>query len=98
MIVTIHIDDDLFKKAADLTGIKDGCGSVSLGLEALIARESGKRLAKLGEATRRFRRFPAEEGWLAAHQYGGSTGAEREAGSQSPKTSTLASCLGDSSG
>jgi len=35
-------------KAAELTGIKEKTSLVKLGLEALIARESAKRLAALG--------------------------------------------------
>ncbi|MHC1728916.1 MAG: type II toxin-antitoxin system VapB family antitoxin [Syntrophobacteraceae bacterium] len=35
-------------KAAELTGIKDNTTLIRLGLEALIARESSGRLARLG--------------------------------------------------
>jgi hypothetical protein len=38
----------LLDKAAKLTGIEEKTSLVRLGLEALIARESGMRLAKLG--------------------------------------------------
>jgi len=48
MRTTLNIKDELLKKAAKLTGIKEKTSLVRLGLEALIARESGKRLAKLG--------------------------------------------------
>ena len=44
----MNIDDDLVEKAAGLTGIKEKTSLVRLGLEALIARESGRRLARLG--------------------------------------------------
>ncbi len=45
---TLNIDDNLLEKASRLTGIKEKTALVRLGLEALIARESGKRLASLG--------------------------------------------------
>ena len=48
MRTTLNISDDLVKKASKLTGIKKKTTLVRLGLEALIARESSKRLAKLG--------------------------------------------------
>ena len=48
MRTTLNIEDKLLDKAAKLTGIKEKTLLVRLGLEALIARESSKRLAKLG--------------------------------------------------
>jgi len=48
MRTTLNINDELIKKAARLTGIKDKASLVHLGLEALIALESGRRLAALG--------------------------------------------------
>jgi Arc/MetJ family transcription regulator len=48
MRTTLNIEDELLVKAAKLTGIKEKTSLVRLGLEALIARESSKRLAKLG--------------------------------------------------
>ena len=48
MRTTLNIDDDVLEKASRLTGVKEKTALVRLGLEALIARESGKRLAKLG--------------------------------------------------
>jgi Arc/MetJ family transcription regulator len=47
MRTTLNIEDELLDKAAKLTGIKEKTSLVRLGLESLIARESGKRLAKL---------------------------------------------------
>jgi Bacterial antitoxin of type II TA system, VapB len=38
----------LLEKASELTGVKEKTKLVKLGLEALIAEESSKRLAKLG--------------------------------------------------
>jgi len=48
MRTTLNIDDNLMDKASKMTGIKEKTALVKLGLEALVARESGKRLAKLG--------------------------------------------------
>jgi len=48
MRTTLNIRDDLIEKVSKLTGIKEKTTLVRLGLEALIARESSKRLAKLG--------------------------------------------------
>lgn len=48
MRTTINIDSELIKKAALMTGISEKTTLVKLGLEALIAKESAKRLAKLG--------------------------------------------------
>ncbi len=53
MRTTLIIEDDLFEKAARLTGVKQKTSLVRLGLEALIARESGRRLAKLGGTEKR---------------------------------------------
>jgi Arc/MetJ family transcription regulator len=48
MRTTLIIEDDLIEKASRLTGVKEKTALVRLGLEALIARESGRRLARLG--------------------------------------------------
>jgi Arc/MetJ family transcription regulator len=48
MRTTLNIKDDILEKAVRLTGIKEKTSLVNKGLEALIALESGKRLAKLG--------------------------------------------------
>ena len=48
MRTTINIDDDLFAKATKLAGPLDRSAMVREGLQALIERESAKRLARLG--------------------------------------------------
>jgi Arc/MetJ family transcription regulator len=48
MRTTLNIDDETLKKASQLTGIKEKTALVQRGLEAIIAMESSKRLAKLG--------------------------------------------------
>lgn len=47
MRTTLIIDDDLLDRARELTGIPEKTALVRAGLEALIAREAGKRLALL---------------------------------------------------
>ena len=48
MRTTLNIDESLLRHAAKLTGVKEKTSLVRLGLEALIARESARRLAALG--------------------------------------------------
>jgi Arc/MetJ family transcription regulator len=48
MRTTLNINDDLLRRASDLTGVKEKTSLVHLGLEALIARETARRLAALG--------------------------------------------------
>ena len=55
MRTTLNIDDVLISKAARLTGIQEKTALVRKGLEALIALESSKRLARL-EGTQKFLR------------------------------------------
>lgn len=58
MRTTLNIEDELLNKAAKLTGIREKTSLVRLGLEALIARESGKRLAKLGGTEKKLEKIP----------------------------------------
>ena len=58
MRTTINIDDDLIKKASVLTGIDEKTALVKLGLKALIAQESAKRLAKLGGTEKDLKPIP----------------------------------------
>lgn len=48
MKTTLNIDDHLLAEARRLTRIKEKTALVHAGLEALIARESARRLAALG--------------------------------------------------
>ena len=48
MRTTMNLDDELVAWAQELTGIKERNTLVRMGLEALIQRESARRLAKLG--------------------------------------------------
>jgi len=58
MRTTINIDDEILQKASELTGICEKTALVRLGLEALIARESSKRLAKLGGTEKDLKSIP----------------------------------------
>lgn len=58
MRTTINIEDSLINKASKMTGVKEKTALVKLGLEALIARESGKRLAKLGGTEKQLKSIP----------------------------------------
>jgi hypothetical protein len=48
MRTTLVLRDEFVKKAAELTGIEEKTALLHAGLEALIARESARRLAALG--------------------------------------------------
>jgi Arc/MetJ family transcription regulator len=58
MRTTLIIDDQLLARASELTGIKEKTALVRMGLEYLIARESAKRLAKLGGTAKDLRPIP----------------------------------------
>jgi len=48
MRTTLNLDEDLLREALRLSGLKEKTAVLHAGLEALIARESAKRLAALG--------------------------------------------------
>ncbi len=58
MRTTLIIDDQLLARASELTGIKEKTALVRMGLEYLIARESAKRLAKLGGTAKDLKPIP----------------------------------------
>lgn len=58
MRTTINIDDKILGKASELTGIREKTALVRMGLEALIARESARRLARLGGTAKGLRPVP----------------------------------------
>ncbi len=64
MRTTLNIEDNLMDKASKLTGIKEKTALVKLGLEALIARESDKRLARLGGTQKHLEAIPRRKGAL----------------------------------
>ncbi len=48
MRITVNLNDALLREAQRLTGIPETTTVIHAGLEALIARESARRLAALG--------------------------------------------------
>jgi Arc/MetJ family transcription regulator len=58
MRTTLIIDDDLVEKAKDLTGIQEKTALVKAGLQALISRESARRLAALGGSQPKLQHIP----------------------------------------
>jgi Arc/MetJ family transcription regulator len=48
MRTTLNLDDDLLDEAQRLTGLTEKTALVRAALEALIERESARRLARLG--------------------------------------------------
>ena len=47
MRISLTIDDKLLERAREVTGIQEKTALVKAGLETLITREAGKRLAAL---------------------------------------------------
>jgi len=62
MRTTLNIEDSLIEKASAMTGIKEKTTLVKLGLEALISRESAKRLAQLGGTEKQLEPIPRRGG------------------------------------
>lgn len=57
MRTTLNLNEDLLKQAARLSGITEKTAVIHAGLEALVARESAKRLATLGGNEPRLRKI-----------------------------------------
>jgi Arc/MetJ family transcription regulator len=55
MRTTLIVDDELMERARKLSGLREKTAVVHAGLEALIARESARRLAALGGSEPRWR-------------------------------------------
>lgn len=55
MRTTINIDEHLIEEAQRVTGTKERTAVIHEGLRALIARESAKRLVRLGGSDRHAR-------------------------------------------
>ncbi len=58
MRTTLNIDDELLEEASRLTGIEEKTSLVRRGLEALVALESSRRLARLGGTEKKLRPVP----------------------------------------
>ena len=58
MRTTLNLDDALLEDARRLTGLEERTALIHEGLRALIARESARRLAKLGGSEPQLRPIP----------------------------------------
>ena len=58
MRTTLNIDDSLLGRATQLSGLREKTAVVRAGLEALVARESARRLAALGGSDKSVRSIP----------------------------------------
>lgn len=58
MRTTINLDDRLLYEAQRVTGMKERTALIHEGLRALIERESGRRLARLGGSELRLQSIP----------------------------------------
>jgi Arc/MetJ family transcription regulator len=58
MRTTLIIDDELFAKAQELSGLREKTAVLHAGLQALIARENARRLAALGGTERALKPIP----------------------------------------
>ncbi|MDN5873500.1 MAG: type II toxin-antitoxin system VapB family antitoxin [Sinobacteraceae bacterium] len=48
MRTTVNLDKELLEKAQKMTGVSERTALINEGMRALIARESARRLARLG--------------------------------------------------
>jgi len=62
MKTTLNIDDELVERARELSGLREKTAVIHAGLEALIARESARRLAALGGQEPGLRPVPRRRG------------------------------------
>jgi Arc/MetJ family transcription regulator len=58
MRTTLNLDDALLAEAQRLSGIKEKTAVIHAGLQALIARENARRLAKLGGSEPQLKAIP----------------------------------------
>jgi len=58
MRTTLNIDDGILNQASRLTGVREKTALVRMGLEALVARQSAKRLAALGGTEKQAKHVP----------------------------------------
>lgn len=58
MRTTLNLDDALLEEARKLSGLEERTALIHEGLRALIARESARRLARLGGSEPRLRSIP----------------------------------------
>lgn len=61
MRTTLNIEDELFAKAQQVSGLKERSALVREGLKALIERESARRLAQLGGSEPQLQSVPRRQ-------------------------------------
>jgi Arc/MetJ family transcription regulator len=61
MRTTLNIDDELLRRAQDLSGLQEKTALVREGLKALIERESARRLASLGGSEPQLESIPRRQ-------------------------------------
>lgn len=61
MRTTLNIDDDLYAKAATLSGVQEKTALVRESMKALIERESARRLAMLGGSEPNMQSIPRRQ-------------------------------------
>ena len=64
MRTTLNIDDDLFARAVELTGVQEKTALVRESLKALIERESARRLSLLGGTEPELKSVPRRQSEL----------------------------------
>lgn len=64
MRTTLNIDDQMLYEASRLTGVKEKTSLVRLGLQALIAQESRRKLSKLGGTEKKLRNVTRRRAWV----------------------------------
>lgn len=62
MRTTLNLDDELLERAGELVGTTEKSVLVRRGLEALIAQESARRLARLGGTDPKAKAAPRRRG------------------------------------
>ena len=63
MRTTIALDDDLMKTAQEFTGLTEKSAIVRVALQAYVAREAARRLARLGGSMPDFEPGPRKRYW-----------------------------------
>jgi Arc/MetJ family transcription regulator len=66
MRTTLNLDEKLLTRATHLSGIREKTALLHAGLEALIARESARRLAALGGTERKLGPVPRRRSRVAS--------------------------------
>ncbi|MEE9356023.1 MAG: type II toxin-antitoxin system VapB family antitoxin [Methylococcaceae bacterium] len=61
MRTTLNIDDDLYAKAVELSGVHEKTALLRESLKALIERESARRLALLGGSEPDLKQIPRRQ-------------------------------------